>query len=60
MKMTVPTMRPHTNFKWWKRNFFTFLSLKAAYPVLHLAIWESGVRMDEASQNSTFALLMYA
>jgi hypothetical protein len=28
MKMTVPTMGPSTNFKPWKRNLLTFLSLK--------------------------------
>jgi hypothetical protein len=34
MKMTVPTMAPHTNFKQWKRNFLTLLySHKAAYMI---------------------------
>jgi hypothetical protein len=31
MKMSVPTMGPIIDFKQWKRNFLTFLSLKAAY-----------------------------
>jgi hypothetical protein len=30
MKMTVPTMGPNSDIKPWKRNFLTFLSLKAA------------------------------
>jgi hypothetical protein len=40
MKMT---MRPNTDLKQWKRNFFPFLSLKAAYLIPQLAIMESGV-----------------
>jgi hypothetical protein len=43
MKMYVPTMGPNTYFKHWKRNFLTFLSLKAAYLIPQLAIRESGV-----------------
>jgi hypothetical protein len=43
MKMYVPTMGPNTCFKQWKRNFLTFLSLKAAYLIPMLAIRESGV-----------------
>jgi spore cortex formation protein SpoVR/YcgB (stage V sporulation) len=43
MKMTVPTMRPNTYFKPWKRNFLTFLSYKAAYLIPQLTIRESGV-----------------
>jgi spore cortex formation protein SpoVR/YcgB (stage V sporulation) len=31
MKMTVTTMGPNSDFKPWKRNFLTFLTLKAAY-----------------------------
>jgi hypothetical protein len=43
MKMTVPTMGPNTDFKPRKRNFLTFLSLKAAYLIPQLAIRESRV-----------------
>jgi hypothetical protein len=43
MKMTVPTMGPNTDRKPWKWNFFTFLSLKAAYLISQLALRESGV-----------------
>jgi hypothetical protein len=31
MKMSVPNMGPNTDFKQWKRNFLTILSLKAVY-----------------------------
>jgi hypothetical protein len=31
MEMSVPTIGPNTDFKQWKRNFLTFLSLKATY-----------------------------
>ena len=43
MKMTALTMGPNTDFKPWKRNFLTFLSMKAAYLIPQLAIRESGV-----------------
>jgi uncharacterized protein YpmS len=39
----VPTMGPNPDFKRWKRNFLTFLSLKAAYLILQLVIKESRV-----------------
>jgi hypothetical protein len=42
MKMSVPTMGPNSDFKQWKRNFLSFLSLKAAYLIPQLAIRESG------------------
>jgi hypothetical protein len=47
MKMSIPTKGPNTYFKQWKRNFLTFLSLKAAYLIPKLVIHESGVRLDE-------------
>jgi hypothetical protein len=31
MEMIVPTLGPNTDFKQWKRNFLTFMSLKAAH-----------------------------
>jgi hypothetical protein len=31
MKMNVPSMGPNTDFKKCKRNFLSFVSLKAAY-----------------------------
>jgi hypothetical protein len=43
MKMSVPTMRPTTDFKQRKRSFLIFPSLKAAYLIPQLAIRESGV-----------------
>jgi hypothetical protein len=43
MKMSNPTMGPNPNFKQWKKNFLTFMSLKAAYLIPHVAIRESGV-----------------
>jgi spore cortex formation protein SpoVR/YcgB (stage V sporulation) len=58
MKMTVPTMGPTTDFKPWKRNFLTFLSLKAAYLIPQLAMRESCVRLDEAAQTYAYALLL--
>jgi hypothetical protein len=42
MKMTVPTMGPKMDFKSWKRNFITFLSLKAACLIPQLPIREWG------------------
>jgi hypothetical protein len=43
MKMYVTTMGPNTDFKKWKMNLLTFLSLKAAYLIPQLTIRESGV-----------------
>jgi hypothetical protein len=42
----------------WKRNFLTFLSLKAAYLISQLAIRESGVWVDKATRNYAYALLL--
>jgi hypothetical protein len=39
-KMTVPTMGPNTDFKPWKRNFLTFMSLKPLFLIPQLAIRE--------------------
>jgi hypothetical protein len=47
MKLFIPTMGPNTDFKQWKRNFLTFLSLKLAYLIPLLAIRDSGVWLDE-------------
>jgi hypothetical protein len=58
-KMTAPTMGPITYFKSWKRNFLTFLSLKAAYHIRQLAIRESGVWLDEIAQTYAYALLLH-
>jgi hypothetical protein len=59
MKMTAPTMGPHTNFKDWKSNFLNCLSLKAAYLIPHFDIRESGMWFDEGAHNYAFALLMH-
>jgi hypothetical protein len=53
-------MEPNTDFKPWKRNFLTFMSLKAAYLIPQLALRESGVKLDEASQTYAYALLLHA
>jgi hypothetical protein len=58
--MSVPTMGPITDFRQWKRNFLTFMSLKAAYLVPQPALRESGVWLDEATQNCVYALLLHA
>jgi hypothetical protein len=42
-----------------KRNFMTFLSLKAAYLIPHVAIRESGVWLDEHAQNYAYALILH-
>jgi hypothetical protein len=60
MKMTVPTMGPNTEFKPWKWNFLTFLSLKAAYLIPQLALRDSGISLDEAAQIYAYALLLHA
>jgi hypothetical protein len=60
MKMSVPAMGLNTNFKQWKRNFLTFLSLKAEYLVPQLAIRESCVWLDDQAQDSAYALLLHA
>jgi hypothetical protein len=57
MTMTVPTMGPNTELKPWKRNFLTFLSLKAAYLISQLAHRDSGVWLDEAAQIYAYAML---
>jgi hypothetical protein len=49
MKMTVPTMEPNTDFRQWKRNFLTFMSMKAPYLIPQLVVRESGVWLDEAA-----------
>jgi hypothetical protein len=49
VEATVPTMGPNTDFKPWKRNFLTFLSMKATYLIPQLAIREAGVWLDEAT-----------
>jgi hypothetical protein len=59
MKITVPSMGPRNDFKHLKKNFLTFLTLKATYLVPHLAIRESGLWMDEAAQNYALALLLH-
>jgi hypothetical protein len=60
MTMTVPIMGPNTNFKSWKRNFLTFLSPKAAYPIPQLVIRESGDRLDEVAHTYAYAMLFHA
>jgi hypothetical protein len=60
MNATVPTMGPNTDFKHWKRNLITFLSLKAANLIPPLAIWESSVWPYEIALNYTHALLLHA
>jgi hypothetical protein len=60
MKMTVPTMGPNTELKPWKRNFHTFLSLKAAYLIPQLALRDSGVWLDEVAQTYAYAMLLHA
>jgi hypothetical protein len=56
MKMTVPIMGPNTDFKQWKRNFLTFMSMKDAYLIPQLAIGDSGVWLDEARHTYAYAL----
>jgi hypothetical protein len=59
MKMSVPTMGPNTYFMEWKRNFLTFLSVKATYLIPKLAIRESGVWLDKQAQNYVYALFIH-
>jgi uncharacterized protein YpmS len=44
-------MGSNADFKHWKKSFLTFLSLKAAYFILKLAIKELDEWLDEATQN---------
>jgi hypothetical protein len=60
MKMTVPIMGPDTDFKPWKRNFLTFLSMKAACLIPQLALRKSGVGLDEVAHTYAYALLLHA
>jgi hypothetical protein len=53
-------MGPNSDFKQWKRNFLTFLSLKPAYIIPQLAIRESSVWLDEQAQHYAYALLLHA
>jgi hypothetical protein len=41
-------MGPNTDSKHWKRNFLTILLLEVAYLIPHVAVRESGVRLDKA------------
>jgi hypothetical protein len=52
-------MGPNTEFKQWKRNFLTFLSLKATYLIPELTIRESGVWLDEHTRNFAYALMLH-
>jgi hypothetical protein len=58
-RMTVPTMGPNTNFKSWKRNFLTFMSMKLRTS-FQLAIRESGVWLDEDAQIYAHSMLLHA
>jgi hypothetical protein len=60
MEMHVPIMGPNTDFKQWKTNFHTLISLKAAYFIPQLPTRESGVLQDEHAQNYAYALLLHA
>jgi hypothetical protein len=59
IKTYVPTMGPNKDFKQWKRNLLTFLSLKTAYLIAQLAIRESGVWLDEQAQKYAYALILH-
>jgi hypothetical protein len=59
MKMSVSIMEPNTDFKQWKINILTFLSLKDAHLIPQVAIRESGVWLDEAARNYANALLLH-
>jgi hypothetical protein len=59
MQMSVLTMGPNPDFKQWKGNYFTFLSLKAAYLIPQVAIRESGVWLDEHTQHYANALVLH-
>jgi predicted Zn-ribbon and HTH transcriptional regulator len=58
--MSIPTMGPNSDFKQWKRNFLTFLSLKATYLIPQPTIHESCVWLDEHAQHYAYALLLHA
>jgi hypothetical protein len=60
MQMIVPTMGLNTDFKQWKRNFLTFMSLKAASLIPQLDIRESRVWLDAVAQTYASALLLHA
>jgi hypothetical protein len=60
MKMTVPTMGPNTDFKSWKLNFLTFMSMKVVYLIPQLAMRESEIWLDEDAQTYAYAMLMHA
>jgi hypothetical protein len=57
--MYIPTMGPNTDFKHWKRNFLTFLSLIAVCMIPELVIRESGVSLDEEAHNYAYALPLH-
>jgi hypothetical protein len=57
MKMSIPTMGPNTDFKQWKRNFLTFLSLEAASLIPQLAIGNNVSRWTR--QRKTMYTLCY-
>jgi hypothetical protein len=57
IKMTFPNMGPNIDFKQWKGNFLTFLSLNVAYLIPQLAIRKANVWLDEAAQTYSYAML---
>jgi hypothetical protein len=60
MKINVPVMGPHTEFRHRKNRFLAFLSLKAAYLIPKLALRDFGAYLDESARSYSFALLLHA
>jgi hypothetical protein len=60
MKLSVPIMGPNSDFNQWKRDFLSFLSIKAANLTPQLAIRESGAGLDEPAQHNAYTLLVHA
>jgi hypothetical protein len=56
--MTVLTVGPHTDFKQWKKNFLTFLSL-VTYVIPQFALRELRVCMDETAKSQAFTLMLH-
>jgi hypothetical protein len=60
IKMNFPTMGPTTEFKHSRSHFLSFMSLKAAYLIPHMAVRDSGAYQDKGSHSFAFALMLHA
>jgi hypothetical protein len=57
-RMDAPLMPKTDDFKFWKRDFLSFLSLKAAALIPEMAMSSSGVPLNTVAQRYAHAMLV--